>query len=155
MSQQFSGVKPSSKNRTLQELIAAEQVISYPGEVQLPGNSVIGESLTPRKMTGGGDRLANLVRLMFTTLGWLILLRILFKFIAAQPGQPIARFVYEFTESFVAPFYGLVTNETFDGGSNIKNIVEFSSMVAIVAYIIAGGIAAQFIRVLFGKPKSR
>lgn len=146
MSRQLSGTKvknEAKKERTLQQLISEQQVISYPDEVEASRKGGNGEF---------GNRLANIARLSFTTIGWLILLRILFKFIAAQPDQPIASFVYEFTETFVAPFYGIVTNETFDSGSNVMAVAEFSSMVAIVVYNIAGGIVSSFIRALFGKP---
>lgn len=109
---------------------------------------------TERKPGFLGDRIAMLVRLAFNLVGWVIMLRILFKFIGAAPTQPIARAVYSFTDPLVSPFLGLVPNPSFSVVGDVAQVIEITSLIAVIIIAVAGGALAQFIRAMIGRPRT-
>jgi YggT family protein len=130
---------PKQKRVVIEQPDYTDQIIEYPSE---------------RRRTYYGDRVAMLIRLAFNIVNWIIMLRILFKFIGAAPTQPIARAVYAFTDPIVSPFFGIVTNPTFQTTSDVMQVIEITSLIAVIILAVAGGALAQFIRALMGKPKT-
>jgi hypothetical protein len=109
------------------------------------------------------DRLAGLVRWGFNVVIALIFIRFVLLLIAAPPDQSFAATIYVLTESLIAPFSGLVENVAFDPESleatrmrpnQVQHVAEFTSILAMIVYAIVRGLATQFVRILFGKPRS-
>jgi uncharacterized protein YggT (Ycf19 family) len=101
------------------------------------------------------NRVGQLVWLLFSILIGLIALRILLKLIAAQPTQPFASFVYGFTEPFVSLFYGLIANPVFNGTNLTRNVIEFTSLIAILVYALMAFVIVRFIKIAFAKSSPR
>jgi hypothetical protein len=92
-------------------------------------------------------RLYHLSWLIFGTIQALIGVRILLKLLAANPNNPFASLVYNTTDLFLWPFEGLVTNPSADG-----LVLEITSIIAILVYLIIAWGISKLIWVLFYKP---
>jgi hypothetical protein len=78
----------------------------------------------------------------------LIGLRIIFKLIAANPGNPLASLLYGFTNLFLFPFAGLLPTPTSGG-----MVLEISSLIAMVVYALLAWAAATLVEVIFYRPR--
>ena len=90
----------------------------------------------------------QLVWLLFGLLEALIALRILFKLIAVNEGNPFAGFIYNITNLFVAPFASLIGAPSAGG-----MVLEISSFIALIVYALIGWGLERLIRVLFYQPR--
>jgi hypothetical protein len=78
----------------------------------------------------------------------LIGLRIIFKLIAANSGNPLASLLYGFTNLFLFPFAGLLPTPTSGG-----MVLEISSLIAMVVYALLAWAAATLVEVIFYRPR--
>jgi hypothetical protein len=78
-------------------------------------------------------------------------LRIVLKLIAANPNTPVARFVYNLTDLVLWPFFGLTVTPATDSGI----ILELSSFVAMVVYIVAAWALLKVLYLVFTPSSSR
>lgn len=92
------------------------------------------------------SRLAQLAWLVFGILEAAIVLRIIFKLMAANPGNPFANLVYTFTDIFLWPFYGLTATPQLGG-----MVFELSSIIALVVYAVFAWVVVRLIWLLFYK----
>jgi len=75
----------------------------------------------------------------------LLLLRFIFRLLAANPDNAFVSFLYHLSGVFVTPFSGIFTNPTLGSSS----VFELSTLVAMLIYaLIAWGIVA-LVRVIF------
>lgn len=74
----------------------------------------------------------------------LLVLRVLLKALAANPGAAFTSFVYAATAPLVAPFQGIFATPTASNGG----VLEFSSVVAIVIYALAAWAIVRLIVIL-------
>lgn len=65
----------------------------------------------------------------------------------ANPSQGFANFVYVVTAPLVYPFQGIFANPTTSTGS----VIEVTSLLAMVVYLMATGLLTALIRVLFAE----
>lgn len=146
MAQRSSSTKAQ---RTLEDLIREQQVITQP------------PSLVPRGSVGNFPAwVARLIRFAFTILIWLLIVRVGFLFIAANPEQPLVAAVYDLSARFVAPFEDIVDTIKvkdlgIDDWSRSKGVLEASTLVAITIYWIAGRLLASFVQALLGPVDKR
>lgn len=91
-----------------------------------------------------------------TQLVWLVLglveamiaLRVVFKLIAVNAANPFAALLYNVTDIFVAPFASL-TGAPAAGGM----VLEISSIIAMIVYLLIGWALERTIYVLFYRPR--
>jgi uncharacterized protein YggT (Ycf19 family) len=93
---------------------------------------------------------SGLIALVFGILEMFILARITLKVLAANPDNGVVRFIYGFTEPFVTPFLTILPEFSF--GTN--SVLELSSIVAFIAYMLAGGLLDQLLRLVILRPPS-
>lgn len=91
----------------------------------------------------------QLVWLFFGILMGLIGLRILLLLIGANPASPFASLVYGFTDLFLWPFFGVVSNPSING-----LVLEISSIIALFVYALMAWAIVRVIRVIFFRPSS-
>jgi hypothetical protein len=91
-----------------------------------------------------------LIGFFFTVLEGLIGLRVVLKFIDANSKNAFASFIYNITALFVAPFAGLVGNPAVGG-----NVLEITSLVALVVYILLAAILIRLVWLVFYHPSAR
>ena len=90
----------------------------------------------------------QLVWLLAGLLAALIALRILFKLIGVNASNPFATLLYKVTDIFVAPFASLMGAPAAGG-----MVLEISSVIAIIVYLLIGWAIARAIYVLFYRPR--
>jgi hypothetical protein len=73
----------------------------------------------------------------------LIVIRFVFKLLAASSQASFVTFIYNLTQIFVAPFHGI-----FNTAANGNNVFEPESLVAIVIYSLIGWGLASLVRVV-------
>lgn len=78
-------------------------------------------------------------------------LRLLLKLIAANEASGFARFIYGFTAPFVAPFQGVVNSPRARNGS----VFEFSSVLAILIYLLLSWLIVRLLFLLLDRPTAR
>lgn len=78
----------------------------------------------------------------------LLLLRLVFKLLGANPASPISQVVYGITQPFVAPFRDVVANP----GTG-QMVLEFTTIVAMLIYFLAYLAIAQLLKLFITPPK--
>jgi hypothetical protein len=73
----------------------------------------------------------------------LLIIRFVFKLLAASTQAGFVRFIYDLTQLFVAPFHGIFNTE-----ASGRNVFEPESVVAIVIYLLIGWGLASLVRVV-------
>jgi hypothetical protein len=91
-----------------------------------------------------------LISFFFTALEGLIGLRILLKLVEANSKNSFASAIYNFTGVFVAPFNSLVGNPAMDG-----NVLEITSIVAIIVYALLAWGIIRLVWLLFYQPSAK
>jgi len=89
-----------------------------------------------------------LIWLFLGLLEALIGLRILLKLMAANPANPFAMLVYNFSYIFVFPFLGLTVTPEASG-----MVLEISSFIAMLFYAVAGFAFERLVWVIFYRPR--
>lgn len=95
-------------------------------------------------------QLSALIGFLFGILEGLIGIRILLKLIAANPANQFARFIYDVTAIFVAPFMGLTTTPAAGGV-----VLEVNSIIAIIVYALVAWAIIRLMWLLFYHPTTR
>jgi YggT family protein len=91
-------------------------------------------------------RVSQLVWLCVGIVDVLIGARVLLKLIAANPDNPFARFVYNTTAVFLAPFFGLTSNPAAGGSA-----LELPSLIAMAVYAFLGWVVLRVVWLLFSR----
>jgi hypothetical protein len=95
-------------------------------------------------------RVAQLIWLAFGVLISLLGLRFLLKLIAANPANPFANLVYDFTDLFLWPFWGIAGTPSVEG-----MVLEIPVIIAILVFALAGWVIVRLVWLLFYMPSSR
>jgi len=88
------------------------------------------------------------IMLLFGAVEILIGLRVLLKFIGANPDNEFARFIYNAAGLFLGPFFGLVGSPTSSSGM----VLEVPSLIAMLVYALLGWLFITVIWPLFERP---
>jgi len=95
-------------------------------------------------------RIAGLIWLLFGALDVLIVLRIVLKFIAANPTSEFARFIYSLTDIFLAPFNSLIASPVIGSG-----VFEIPSIIALVVYTLLAWLIVRLFRLIFTPARTK
>jgi hypothetical protein len=90
----------------------------------------------------------QLVWLLLGILEVLLVLRILLKLLAANPGSPIAALIYGVTDLFLLPFAGLITNPSTGG-----LVLEITTFFAMLIFALVGWAVERIIWLIFYRPR--
>jgi len=93
-------------------------------------------------------KLTQLVWLVFGILEAMIALRIGLKLVGANPGSPIAGFIFGFTELFLSPFAGLIGSPT---SGNM--VLELSSVFAMLIYALVAWAVERIVWLILYRPR--
>ena len=91
------------------------------------------------------SRLSQFIYLILAIVLALLAFRFVLFLLAANPANSFAGIIYGITDVLVAPFVGIVSTPTFEGGS----AVDVASLFAMVVYSLVGWGTVQLIRILF------
>jgi uncharacterized integral membrane protein len=109
---------------------------------------VVEDNNAGRRLVVG--RVAALIWLAFGVLISLIALRVLLKLIAANPANPFSNLVYDFTDLFLWPFWGITGTPSVQG-----MVLEIPAIIAIFVFALIGWVIVRLVWLLFYLPSSR
>lgn len=89
-------------------------------------------------------RLAQLIYVVFGIGIALIIIRVILKALAANPGAGFTSFLYGVTNPLVAPFQGIFATPQAGTGS----VFEFSSIIAIIVYALIAWALVRLIEIM-------
>jgi YggT family protein len=97
------------------------------------------------------NRVSQLIWLVFGVIIVLIAIRVVLRLIVANPANTFADVIYNITNIFLNPFFGLTGTPTTTNGMAL----EVSSLIAIVVYALAAWLIVTLVRILFSKSSAR
>ncbi len=121
-----------------------EIVVSRNGSVEHRQRVVEHTRLARRQ---AASMIGQAIWLLFAILEGLILLRVVLKFIAANPSNPFAALIYGFTDLFLWPFYGLTATPSYGGV-----VLEIPSLIALIVYALLGWVLVKFVWLILYRP---
>jgi hypothetical protein len=107
---------------------------------------------TTQQNTGAGQRrftfqATQLIWLFLGLLEALFALRFMLKLLGANPANPFATLLYNFTGAFLVPFIGLTPTPAAAG-----MVMEVSTVIAMVVYAWLGWVLERVVWVIFYRP---
>lgn len=72
----------------------------------------------------------TILEVIFDAIAILIALRVLFRFLGANPSTPIVNWLYEVTGSLIAPFSGIFPNPRLSGFF----VIDVAAIIALIVY---------------------
>lgn len=81
----------------------------------------------------GGFLSAKAVSYLFGIIEAVLALRLVFRLLAANPGNGFASFIYDLSYAFIAPFRGIFPQASYGNA-----VLESSTLAAIVIYALIG-----------------
>lgn len=85
--------------------------------------------------------LLYLINLVFGLIELIIGLRIILKFLGANPNTPFVSWVYEVSRTLLFPFQGIFPSPVLSGGF----VLEMSAIVALLVYALIAYIISQVV----------
>ena len=92
-----------------------------------------------------------LVNSVFTVVGFLLGFRILLRFLGANPNTPFVQWVYESSESLLAPFAGIFPVTRIEGGL----VVDFPAVFAVIVYAFIGYLILEVVEIIAIRSEDR
>jgi uncharacterized protein YggT (Ycf19 family) len=90
------------------------------------------------------SKVSQFIWLIFVGIEALIGIRVILMLIGANPANTFTAFVYQLSELFLWPFRNIVANPAFQ-----NNVLEITSIIAMIVYPLIGWAIVQLIWVLF------
>jgi hypothetical protein len=95
-------------------------------------------------------RLTQFIWLVFGILEAALGLRFFLKLIAANPANPFAQLVYNFTDLFMWPFAGLTRTPSAEG-----MVLEIPVVIAMIIYALVAWVLVSIVGILFNRSGAR
>ncbi len=92
-----------------------------------------------------------LVNFVFTIIGLLLGLRIVLRFFGANPNTPFVAWLYETSDSLLAPFAGIFPVTRIDGGF----VIDFPAVFAMIVYAFVGYLIIEVVAMLAFRSEER
>lgn len=92
-----------------------------------------------------------LVNLVFTIIGFLLGLKILLRFFGANPSTPFVQWIYESSDSLLAPFAGIFPVTRLEGGF----IIDFPAIFAVIVYAFVGYLIVEVVEIISVRSEER
>lgn len=92
-----------------------------------------------------------LVNFVFTIIGLLLGLRIILRFFGANANTPFVAWIYESSDSLLAPFAGIFPVTRIDGGF----VVDFPAVFALIVYAFIGYLIIETVALLAFRSEER
>jgi len=105
---------------------------------------------TTQKDTGGQRRSFQASQIIWLLLGLLeaaFALRFMLKLLGANPANPFAMLLYNFTGVFLVPFVGITATPAVAGV-----VFEIYTVIAMVVYALLGWVFERVVWVIFYRP---
>jgi YggT family protein len=93
-------------------------------------------------------KLNQIIWLIFGSIMGVIAIRFVLSLMAANQANPFASFIYNVSDIFLWPFFGL----TAEPGAN-GMVLELPALIAILVYALLAWFLTRLVRVLFDRPR--
>jgi len=90
------------------------------------------------------SRVAHTIWTIIGFIEALIAIRVILKLIGANAGNGFVNFIYGFSDFFVKPFLGIVTDPTSG-----KSILEINSLIAMLVYLLIGWVVVRLVWLVY------
>ena len=94
-------------------------------------------------------RVVNIVYFLFGALELLLVVRVIFHLIGANPGNGFANFIDVLSSPFVVLFSTLLQNPTLGGAT----VLEVTTIIAMFVWAIVGWLVGRFIWLVLSRPR--
>ena len=138
-------VTPPYQGQQGQPIPPPYQYTTPPPPVQQSSTMSEGSS---RKYTIG--KIIDFIRWIIVALELLFLLRFVLELIGADPYNPFAQFLYNFTGFFLYPFLGIVPNTKI---GTKGAFIDWSTLIGMAVYAILYLILRLFLRTTVSRPE--
>ncbi len=115
---------------------------------QSPQGADMSEGQSRRYAIG---KIIDFIRWAIVALELLFLLRFVLELIGADPQNPFAQFLYNFTGFFLYPFLGIVPNTHL--GTKGNAFIDWSTLIGMAVYGIVYMILRLFLRTTVSRPQ--
>lgn len=115
---------------------------------QAPQGAGTNESQSLKYVIG---KIIDFIRWAIVALELLFLLRFVLELIGADPTNPFAQFLYNFTGFFLYPFLGIVPN-TYLGTKHVA-FIDWSTLIGMAVYGVLYLILSMFLRTTVSRPQ--
>lgn len=95
--------------------------------------------------------LISLINLVSGVAVFGLFVRFLFRLFGANPEAGIVEFIYDSTQPLLDPFRGIFRPDVIDP----DNVLEYSSLIAIIFYLLFAWLLIALIRLIAGYLKSK
>jgi len=90
------------------------------------------------------SRVSQVVWTIIGLIEALIAFRFILKLIGANAGNGFVNFIYGFSDFFVKPFLGIVSDPTSG-----KSILEINSLIAMLVYLVLGWVVIRLVWLIY------
>lgn len=126
----------------------AQPRYGYTTQPPAPQGTGMSEGVASKYAIG---KIIDFIRWFIVALELFFLLRFVLELIGADPQNPFAQFLYNFTGFFLYPFLGIVPN-THLGAKGVA-FIEWSTLIGMAVYGIVYMILRLFLRTTISKPQ--
>src|SRR4051812_47445311 len=130
-----------------QEPVVSETVVEREPTIQAQRQVVEDPSASGRVLVA---RISGIIWLLFGVLDALIVLRVVLKFIAANPTNDFSNFIYSVTNIFLSPFNNLIASPAIGNG-----VFEISSLIALIVYTLLAWLVVRLFRLIFTPARTK
>jgi len=104
-----------------------------------------------QKRKYGVAKVMDYLQWVLLALELLFLLRFVLKLIGADPNNPFAQALYNFTGFFLYPFHGIVPTTTI--GPNGNGVIEWSTLIGMAVYALLFYLIKLLLRTTISRPQ--
>jgi hypothetical protein len=121
-----------------------EQRASGPGGEQVVRSEHVSVPSAAAQRTAGVDRAKQVIYFIFGVVEALLAIRFVLLLLGASEASGFVRLIYGLSQPFVLPFQGIFGAPSFEG-----SVIEWSSLVGIVVYLLVAYGLARVIELVY------
>jgi YggT family protein len=123
--------------------------VQYPAQPNQYVQSPVQQKKQARKY--GVAKAMDYLQWVLFALEMLFLLRFVLKLLGADPNNPFAQALYNFTGFFLYPFAGIVPTTTI--GPNGNGVIEWSTLIGMAVYALVFYLIKLLLRITISRPQ--
>ena len=125
-----------------------EQRAYGPGGQQVVRSEHVSVPSPAAQRTAGVERAKQVIYFVFGVVEVLLAIRFVLLLLGASETSGFVRLIYGLSQPFVLPFQGIFGAPSFDG-----SLIEWSSLVGIVVYLLVAYGLARVIELVYAPPR--
>jgi len=127
-----------------------QERVSGPAGDQVVRSERVSVPSPAAQRTAGVERARQVIYFIFGVVEVLLAMRFVLLLLGANPDSPFVSLIYGLSGIFVLPFQGIFGEPRFDG-----SVLEWSSLVGIVVYLLIAYGLARLVELVAAPPRTR